>query len=111
MKFLMIMGHDDTFGPSPELIEQIVSWNRQMLAQGILVSSNPLMPWQKGHVLRLVNGRVETTPGSFVTSAEKVSAYALLDCPDERGALDAASKHPMATSAVVELRPVWEDLR
>lgn len=110
MKFLLIIGHDDDFGPSPELISRILDWNREMTRRKILLDSNPLKPWQNAKTVRVRNGETEITSGSFSDSEEKISAYALIDCRSEQEAISIASMHPMAREAVIELRPVWEDI-
>lgn len=110
MKYLLIIGHDENFGPSPALISRIVRWNQDLLAKKILLDSNPLKPWNEAKTVRTRNGKVEATAGSFSDSAEKISAYALLECGSEAQAVAIAGTHPMAAEAVVEVRPVWESL-
>lgn len=110
MKYLLIIGHDEEFGPSHSLISRIVSWNREMLAKKFLLDSNPLKPWNEAKTVRTRNGKVEVTAGSFSDSAEKISAYALVECDSDAQAVAIASTHPMAAEAVVEVRPVWETL-
>ncbi len=110
MKFLMIIGHDDDFGPSRELIGKIVEWNSEMRERHILVDSNPLKPWQDAKTIRTSNGKISVAQGSFSESREKVSAYALINCESDEEAVSIASSHPMAKVAVIEIRPVWEDI-
>lgn len=110
VKYLLIIGHDDEFGPSPELIGRIVAWNHRMHDRKVLVDSNPLKPWQEAKTIRTKNGQIVVAPGSFSDSREKVSAYVLVNCESEEEALEIACEHPMAKEAVIEVRPVWEDL-
>jgi hypothetical protein len=110
MKYLLIIGHDDSFRPSGPLISRIVTWNKQMLQKKVLLDSNPLRPWNEAKTIRATNGKLDVVPGSFSDSAEKISAYALVTCATESEAIEIARSHPMATEAVVEVRPVWEGL-
>lgn len=110
MKFLLIVGHDDDFGPTPELITKIVEWNDRMSREGILEDSNPLVPWQNAKTVRVRDGKTLVTPGSFTTSEDKIAAYVVIQCPSEKDAVRIAATHPMAAEAVIEVRPVWENI-
>jgi hypothetical protein len=110
MKFLLIIGHDDDFGPSHDLIGRITEWNRQMRDRKILEDSNPLKPWQQAKTLRKRDGKLGVTSGSFSESRERISAYALIDCKSESEAIAIASSHPMVEEAVIEVRPIWENI-
>ncbi len=110
MRFLLIIGHDENFGPSQDLIEAIRGWNAAQRKAGILEDSNPLEPWQNARHVRTRGGKIVVQEGSFSTSREKVSAYALINCGSMEEAVEIASSHPMARVAVIEIRPVWTDL-
>ena len=110
MKYLLIIGHDDNFGPSQSLISRIMDWNEEMSERKILLDSNPLKPWIEAKTIRVRNGKPEVLPGSFSNSKEKISAYALVSCKSESEAISIACAHPMAMEAVIEVRPIWEDI-
>lgn len=110
MKYLLIIGHDDDFGPTKELIEEIREWNVEMRRKRILEDSNPLKPWQEARTIRTIGDEIVVTPGSFSESREKVSAYALISCQSDEEALAIAARHPMAREAVIEVRPIWENI-
>lgn len=110
MKYMLIIGHDENFGPSRSLISRIVAWNDAMREKGTLLDSHPLKPWDEAKTVRTRNGKVEVDAGSFSDSANKISAYALVECRSEAEAIAVASTHPMAAEAVVEVRPIWEGL-
>ncbi|GEM_PF-3424993 len=110
MKYLLIMGHDDNFGPTAELTSKIIKWNKDMKERKKLIYSNPLQPWQSARTIKTVNGKKKITEGTFVTSNIKVAAYALIDAVSIDEALQIASEHPMSNVAVVEVRPVWENI-
>ena len=43
--------------------------------------------------------------GSFAATTEQIGGFDILDCADLDEALDAASKHPVAPFATIELQP------
>jgi hypothetical protein len=110
MKFLFIIGHDDNFGPSPRLIQDIIEWNAKHIKEKILEDSNPLEPWRNAKYIKTVNGKTVIKDGSFSNSKEKISAYALINCESMNKAIEIASSHPMARVAVIEVRPIWENI-
>lgn len=110
MNYLLIIAHDDTFLPSYDLTQQIISWNHEMKEKGFLVDSNPLVPAEEGITVRVRNEQIERRDGPFSNSNEQMAAYVLVDCNSLDEAVDIAAKHPMASAATVEVRRVWEEL-
>ncbi|MCW5672534.1 MAG: transcription initiation protein [Hydrogenophaga sp.] len=110
MHFLLIIAHDDEFKPTEDLIGDIVKWISNMQASGVRVDGNPLRPASEAITLRVREGQVVHTPGPFSRSREQMCAYELLECATFEIALEAASKHPMAAVATIEVRPVWTTL-
>lgn len=110
MKFLLIISHDDAFAPSDTLIEEIFAWIKEMKRKGIRVDGNPLRPASEAKTVRVRNGKVRVSPGPFEDSEEKMCAYELLECESLDEATRAASKHPMARDATIEVRPIWAEM-
>jgi hypothetical protein len=110
MQYLLIICHDDSFAPSKNLIKEIIAWNKAMGKKGILKYSNPLKPPNEAKTIRIQKEKVTITDGPFSNSKEQIAAYVLLGCSSMKEAIDAASQHPMAKAATIEVRPVWEDL-
>lgn len=110
MKFLLIIGHDDNFGPTQDLVQDIRNWNTKYKKSKILEDSNPLEPWINAKHIRTINREIAIKEGSFSTSKEKISAYALINCESMNEAIEIASSHPMAKEAVIEIRPIWENI-
>lgn len=110
MKFLLIISHDDAFTPNDTLIEEIFTWIKATKHQGIRVDGNPLRPASEAKTVRVRRGKVKVTPGPFEDSNEKMCAYELLECASILEATSAASQHPMAKVASIEVRPVWSEM-
>ncbi len=110
MKFLLIISHDEHFRPTEGLVEEIFRWMDEMMERGIMVHGNPLRPAEEAKTVRVRNGKLRAVNGPSTRAKEKISAYVLIDCRDMDEAVKIALSHPMAKAAVVEVRPVWEEL-
>ncbi|KUO73476.1 MAG: hypothetical protein APF81_05145 [Desulfosporosinus sp. BRH_c37] len=55
-------------------------------------------------------GKILLTAGPFSDTSEKIAAYVLIECSTREEAIEAAAQHPMAKTATIEVRPIWEDL-
>jgi len=53
------------------------------------------------------NGKVTVTDGPFAETHEWIAGFDILDCADLDEAIELASRHPMATSGIIDLRPAW----
>ncbi len=110
MQFLLIITHDDAFAPTETLLAEIDAWISKMKTMGIRKYGNPLQPPSEAKTVRVRKGKTTVTNGPFANSREKMCAYELLECASLDEAVDAASGHPMATAATIEVRPIWADL-
>ncbi len=110
MQFLLIITHDDAFAPTETLLAEIDSWISRMKTTGIRKYGNPLQPASDARTVRVRNGKTTITNGPFANSREKMCASELLECASLDEAVDAASRHPMAKAATIEVRPVWAEL-
>jgi len=110
MQFLLIIAHDDAFAPTENLVGQIMSWIKRMTDRGIRIAGRPLKPATEATTLRIRNGKLLRTARTFSDSDEQMCAFELIECRDLEQAIDAASQHPMAAAATIEVRPVWSGL-
>ncbi|TAJ81726.1 MAG: transcription initiation protein [Gallionellaceae bacterium] len=110
MQYLLIICHDDAFAPNEVLFEEIGTWIAEMEQCGIRLYGNPLRPADSAKTVRVRKGKVRVTNGAFADTEEKMCAYDLIECADMDEAVEAASKHPMAKVATIEVRPVWANI-
>jgi hypothetical protein len=110
MQFLLIIAHDDAFVPTNALVADIRDWVAEMERRGIRVHGNPLRPPGEAITVRVRNGALERGSGPFSRSKEKICAYELIECETIEAAIGVASRHPMASAATIEVRPVWSEL-
>jgi hypothetical protein len=110
MQFLLIICHDESFVPTQSLVNEIVAWIEEMESRGVRRYGNPLRPPNDAMTVRVREGKIQLTAGPFAKSKEKMCAYELIECPTLEQAIDAASRHPMAKVATIEVRPIWAEL-
>lgn len=110
MRFLLINSHDDLFGPTEALLEDIGAWIKTMEEREVRVYGNPLQPPGSATTVRVRKGKVALSMRPFAKSEEKMCAYELIDCPTNDEAIEVASAHPMAKVATIEVRPIWNEL-
>ncbi len=110
MQFLLIISHDESFVPAENLVEETIRWVKEMASRGIRKYGNPLRPAADAKTVRVRAGKTLLTDGPFVACKEQICAYDLIECASFEEAIQVASRHPMASAATVEVRPIWEDL-
>ena len=88
----------------------IGAWTKKMERRGVRVYGNALRPPGDATTVRVREGKVVLTKGPFAKSKEKMAAYKLIECASLQEAIDAASQHPMAKAATIEVRPIWSEL-
>jgi hypothetical protein len=110
MQYLLIICHGESFIPTDKLVNDIVSWDKEMGEQGIRKYGNPLRPPIDAKTVRVREGKVMIADGPFADSKEKIAAYELIECASLEEAINIASQHPMAKAATIEVRPIWTDL-
>ena len=110
MQYLMIICHDKFFISTDTLIAEIHEWNIAMNIRKIRIYGHTLAPARDSITVRIRNGKRVLKRGSSTRSKEKIAAYELIECGNYDEAVDVASTHPMARFAVIEVRPVKNDL-
>ena len=110
MQYLLIICHDDSFAPTDTLVTEILAWIDDVKTRGLRKYGNPLRPPADATTVRVREGQLLLKHGPFSKSKEQICAYELLECATVDEALEAASRHPMAKAATIEVRPVWAAL-
>lgn len=82
--------------------------NDAMQAAGARFFAGGLQPPATAHALRLEpDGRVFTSPGPYLPTAEHVGGFWILECPDLDAALAWGRQAAVACRAHVEVRPFY----
>ena len=78
-----------------------------MEGRGKRLIGDRLRPVEDATTVRVRSGELLVTDGPFTESKEWIVGFDVLDCADLDEAIEIASKHPVARSGRLELRPFW----
>jgi hypothetical protein len=67
----------------------------------------PAAPGGGRHHRPAAGGQGLVTDGPFAESRDWIAGFDILDCADLDEAIELASRHPMAATGRLELRPFW----
>ena len=111
MRYLLIICLDDTFQPTPGPRTGHSSLGSRDGRPGNSVGRRPAASdCGKRSPSVCAPGSVWLWMGRSLTSPFNLRPIELIDVPDRQAALDAAASHPMAGAALIEVRPVWQEL-
>ena len=82
-------------------------WLDEVMERGVRLDGDRLRPPSSATTVRVRNGEILVSDGPFVETKEVICGYDILDCKDLDEAIEVASKHPVAASGTIELRPFW----
>lgn len=107
MKFLMLVVADPTRDGTEEPPLTIEEWAAETYGTGKAMDGDRLRPPSDAKTVRRRNGQVSVTDGPFAETHEWIAGYDVLECESLDEAVEVASRHPMATGGIIEVRPVW----
>ena len=110
MKYMMFVV--TALEPDPERDQSDVDlWVGPLDASGKRIIGEVLAPASESTVVKVRGGKVLTSRGPFVETAEVIAGFDILEVDDLEEAIEIASRHPMARNGQLELRPfmVWPD--
>ncbi|MBN6040104.1 YciI family protein [Amycolatopsis sp. 195334CR] len=85
--------------------EAYAQLNHELAASGELIVTEPV---EQGRATRVLahDGKTTTTDGPFAEVKEQLAGFYLVECADERRAVEIAARVPEAAFGLVEVRPV-----
>ncbi|MDX1510961.1 MAG: YciI family protein [Nitriliruptorales bacterium] len=113
MKYLLLIYTEDDGpqGTPEEQAENMKAWfdyTGDMIAAGVHVAGDALLPTTTATSVRVRDGQRTTTDGPFAETKEVLGGYYLIDVPSLDEALAWAEKCPAALYGTIEVRPVAE---
>jgi hypothetical protein len=109
VKYMLFIYPDRSIQLSPEqraaIPDSVGSWVREMEARGVRLLGAVLEPATEAATVRVRDGEAVVENGPAVENDPQISGFNILDCADLDEALEVASKHPVATFGILELRP------
>ena len=107
MKFLMLVVADPRREGEEEPPITIEEWVDETYGRGKATVGDRLRPPADAKTVRRRNGKVTVTDGPFAETHEWIAGFDLLECESLDEAIEVASRHPMATAGIIEVRPFW----
>ncbi|MFH8249107.1 YciI family protein [Microbacterium sp. B2969] len=107
MKYLMLVVVDPSLEKNGEPPLTIEEWVGETYGNGKATDGDRLRPPADAKTVRRRGGKVIVTDGPFAETHEWIAGFDILECADLDEALEIASRHPMATGGIIELRPAW----
>jgi hypothetical protein len=75
---------------------------------GVLAGGDALHDPSAATTVRIRGERDLLTDGPFAETKEQIGGYDVVECTDLDAAIGVAAGHPLARTAMVEVRPFWD---
>jgi hypothetical protein len=105
MKYMMFVASDSEPDPTPEAPGEIEDWFSGVKDKWVI--GERLRPIADATTVRVRAGELLVTDGPFTESKEWIMGFDVLECADLDEAIEVASRHPVARTGRLELRPFW----
>lgn len=86
----------------------VKSWVEEMTGRGVRLAGSPLGSVSEGRIVRVRGGELLVSDGPFAETKEQIGGYDVVQCADLAAAVELAAEHPLARTATVEVRPLWD---
>jgi hypothetical protein len=96
--------------PSQELLEQMTSYNEELMKAGVMLAGDGLLPSSKGVRVEFAGSERKVIDGPFAETKELLAGYWVWQVKSMDEAIEWARRIPNPTGehSVVEIRPVGE---
>jgi hypothetical protein len=112
MKFVLFICVEEGVSPTPEqrraIPHAVEAWIAETAARGVRLGGWQMAPPADAAVVRVRDGEVRRSGGSFADPAGRVAGLNLLECASLDEALEVAARHPVAAFGTVEVRALEE---
>ena len=88
---------------------EFVAWQEEVDRRGVVRGGERLRPTSDATTVRVRHGQTLVVDGPYAETKEQIAGFDVLECKDLDEAIEVASKHPMAWTGVLELRPFWTE--
>jgi hypothetical protein len=113
MRYLLLICRDETTRFSPgeraAMARDTQAWAEEMDGRGVRVLGEPLRPVSEATTLRVRDQTVLVSDGPFAETKEQIAGFDILECASLDDAVEVASRHPVASTGAIEVRPYWEE--
>ena len=114
MKFLLLVCWDAKKmdaqrepDPSAKTEPESFPWLDELQARRAWITGDQLAPPRRARSVRVRGGKPLVTDGPFAETKEAVGGFDIIECGSLDEAVEIASRHPVAQSGTIEVRPLW----
>ena len=97
--------------PSPELMRTMTEFNEELVAAGVMIDGNGLLPSSQGYKIFTANGESTIVDGPFAETKELIAGYWVLQAKSMDEVIAWVKRAPMdadGRDAAVEIRQIFE---
>jgi hypothetical protein len=113
MKYLLLICVGGPLAVDPNELDpkdlEIEPWVDEMDGRGVRLMGERLRPAEEATTVRVRNGETMLTDGPYTETKELIAGFDVIECADLDEAVEVASKHPIAKTGMIEVRPFWTD--
>jgi hypothetical protein len=105
-RYMMLVCTDPAVDPGESnRMEPVGPWVDDMGGRGIRLFGSELEPPGRARTVRVRDKQAIVTDGPFAETKEQVAGFDVLECDGLDEAIEAAARHPMARTGILEVRP------
>ena len=115
MQYMLLIYHNEQGWadlPKDQLQAMVAAYGaftQELIASGAMRAGSALRPAATATMVRVRNGKVQTTDGPFAETKEQLGGYYLIDVANVDEAVKWAAKIPSANGGTIEIRPLEEN--
>ena len=97
--------------PSPELMRTMTEFNEELVAAGVMIDGNGLLPSSQGYKIFTADGESTIVDGPFAETKELIAGYWVLQAKSMDEVIAWVKRAPMdadGRDAAVEIRQIFE---
>jgi hypothetical protein len=108
MRYMLLICQGSEVVSEDGIDSETQAWVDEMDSRGIRKVGERLRPTSDATTVRVRKGEVLLGDGPFAETKEQIAGFDLIECANLDEAIEVASKHPVARTGLVEIRPYWE---
>jgi hypothetical protein len=113
MRYLLFICADETAqisaGERAAMARDTQTWVDEMDRRGVRLLGEALRPVSETTTLRVRDDQLLVSDGPFAETKEQIAGFDIIECASLDDAVEVASRHPLARTGAIEVRPYFEE--
>jgi hypothetical protein len=113
MRYLLLICQDQTARCTPaeraSAARDTQAWIDEMEGRGVRLLGEALGPPSETITLQVRAGKMLVSDGPFAATKEQIVGFDVIECASMDDAIEVASRHPVARTGGIEVRPYWQE--